>query len=513
MLRVAHTIHHDHDPSLVLLAGLLCTFGSWVVSRLYNHALGRPRAQALTWYVLTAMTAGVTIWCVHFIAILAYQLDAPASFHLSLTFASLVIAILGSTLGIVIAGLGKGRRATLLGGAIFGLAVAAMHYTGMVAYRVQGTIHWDMGYLVASVVIAMVFSVAALHLARHGGPRSVLKLTGMLTFVILALHFTGMAAFQVTPLADIPAYDNPDAYTLIALIIAGTALIIVLAAFFSYFVETRTRQESIEELRRARDAAESASRAKSEFMSVLSHELRTPLTIVIGYATFMSKLKNQTRAKLSPGEEIGAAHFDRLGDQAELYGQRIQSAGAHLLTIINEILDYTSIELNDLQLSKTPFPARDLLQEVADQFQGLAAEKSATLHVQAPEIDVTADRSRMVQILINLVGNALKFSRASDIVLRAGAAADGVRFEVADNGKGIAEEDLERIFHAFTQVDAAENRAEGGTGLGLAICKKLALAHGGDITVKSTLGAGTVFTVVLPGASGAENLSEFAAVA
>jgi len=501
MLKVAHTIHAEHDLNLVLLAGLLCFFGSWVVSRLYRHALDRPRAQAMTWYFLTAMTAGVTIWCTHFIAILAYQLDAPATFHLSLTFASLIIAIFGSTAGILVAGTGGSRPTTLLGGAIFGLAIAAMHYTGMVAYRIQGKIEWDMSYLVASVVLAVILSMVALALACRGGRHSVLKMTGMLTIAIVTLHFTGMAAFQVTPPELATAYDNPAEYTLIALIVAGTALIIVLAALFSYFVETRTRNESIEELRQARDAAESASRAKSEFMSVLSHELRTPLTIVIGYAGFMSQLKNHSMSKMTPDEEITAAHYEKIGDQAELYGERIKFAGGHLLTIINDILDYTSMELNDLTLNKAPFPARVVLQEVAEQFQGLALDKSVNLHVEAPNIMVTADRHRSMQILINLVGNALKFAKASDIYLRASAGDDGFTFEVEDNGTGIAPENLERIFNAFTQVEDADNRAEGGTGLGLAICKKLALAHGGDITVTSTVGEGTTFTVSMPGAA------------
>ncbi|MEP3550097.1 MAG: MHYT domain-containing protein, partial [Marinomonas sp.] len=279
--------------------------------------LEQPRRQALIWCYLTAMTAGITVWCTHFIAILAYQLDAPATFHFSLTFLSLIIAIIGSTLGVLIAGLVKSRRATILGGAIFGLAIAAMHYTGMVAYRVQGTIHWDIQYLVASVIISVVLTTLALGAARRGGRRSVLSMAGLLALAIILLHFTGMAAFQVTPLPALPDYANPVEYRLIALIIAGTATVIALAAFFSYVVENRTRSESVEELRKARDAAESASRAKSEFMSVLSHELRTPLTIVIGYASFLSELKNHNLAKLAPEEKPAPPHFEKMGDQAQ----------------------------------------------------------------------------------------------------------------------------------------------------------------------------------------------------
>ena len=513
MIKVAHTIHSDHDLGLVILAGLLCAFGSWVVSRLYQHALGRPQAHAIIWYFLSAVTAGIAIWCTHFIAILAYQPDAPATFNLSLTFASLMIAILGSTLGIVVAGMLKTGLTTVVGGTIFGLAVAAMHYTGMIAYRVQGEVSWDKTYLVASVILAVVFATVALLLGHQKTKGSGMRMTLALTLLILGLHFTGMAAFNVAPIELTPGYTNPDEYKLLALVIAGTASMIALGGLFTYFIENRTRLESIEELRKARDAAESASQAKSEFMSVLSHELRTPLTIVIGYASFLSELKSNTTSKLKQGEPITEAHFHAIGDQAELYGQRVKFAGGHLLTIINDILDYTSIELNDIKLSKTAFPARALLLEVEEQFQGLAIEKSIALHTGSADIIAVADRGRCLQILINLVGNALKFSRAKDVYLRARTEGDGFCFEVEDNGRGIDEDNLDRIFQAFTQVESADNRSEGGTGLGLAICKKLSVAHGGDITVESTVGVGTKFTVFFPNSLTAERPERLAKAA
>lgn len=323
-------------------------------------------------------------------------------------------------------------------------------------------------------------------------------MTGVLTLAIIGLHFTGMAAFSVDCIGLKPGYTNPEEYKLLALVIAGTATTITLGGLFTYFIENRTRMESIEELRKARDAAEGASRAKSEFMSVLSHELRTPLTIVIGYAGFLTKLKTTTTAKLSPGEPITEKHYNIIGDQAELYGQRVKFAGNHLLTIINDILDYTSIELNDIKLAKTTFPTRALLAQVEDQFQGMAQGKDVTLHIPDGSLDVIADRGRCLQILINLVGNALKFSKGKDIFLRAEVDGGGFRFEVEDNGVGMEQKDLESIFQAFTQIESADNRSEGGTGLGLAICKKLALAHGGDISVSSTVGKGTKFSVFFP---------------
>ena len=491
-------MHADHDFALVLLAAALCTFGSWVVSSLYRHAMTRPKGQAVIWYFVAAVTAGIAIWCTHFIAILAYQPDTPVSFDLQLTFASLMIAIFGCTFGILLAGMFKTKSATVLGGTIFGLSVSAMHYAGMVAYRVEGTVIWDQNYLVASVVLSVLLSTLALFFGRRQGKKYTLRMTLALSLAIIALHFTGMAAFKVTAGEMAADYSNPGEFKLIAFVIAGTATLIVLGGLFTYFIENRTRMESIEELRKARDEAESASRAKSEFMSVLSHELRTPLTIIIGYASILSGIKDKTTSKLKPDEPITETHFNTVGDQAQLYGKRVKVAGKHLLTIINEILDYTSIELNDIKLDKTTFAPRDVLVEVEDQFKGLASEKNAELETEWDNMTVRADRSRCQQILINLIGNALKFSQASKISIRAKQQGTGFRFEVEDNGCGIPEKDLQLIFQAFTQLESSDNRKEGGTGLGLSISKKLSIAHGGDIRVESAVGTGTKFSVTIP---------------
>ncbi|MFG6580971.1 sensor histidine kinase [Sulfitobacter sp. 1A13191] len=139
-----------------------------------------------------------------------------------------------------------------------------------------------------------------------------------------------------------------------------------------------------------------------------------------------------------------------------------------------------------------------MLAELAEQFQGLAKEKQAMLEIEYDEFDVFADRGRCKQILINLLGNALKFSSASSIRMRAKRVGDTCRLEVEDNGCGMPAEDLQRIFQAFIQAETASKSADGGTGLGLAISKKLAAAHEGDIRVESTVGIGTKFTVVLP---------------
>ncbi|PTX72923.1 NO-binding membrane sensor protein with MHYT domain [Sulfitobacter mediterraneus] len=498
MLTVISCITVEHDLSLVLVAGLLCAFGSWVTSRLYKSAQLRPKHRAISWHFLTALTAGVTIWCTHFIAMLGYRPSAPVNFDYTLTILSLIIAIAGSALGVLFASLSKMRLAPVFGGAILGLAIAGMHYAGMIAYRVQGVVFWDKSFLAISIVLAVVFAALALCLGSKTKRWSEFQMTGALTVGIVSLHFTGMTAFHVEPMNISGEFVNPEAFKMLALAIAGTAVLIVVGGFMSYAVENRIRLESIKELTEARNAAEEASRAKSEFMSVLSHELRTPLTIVLGYAGILTKLKEHHEKVAARNGEPLDLRPNPIGEQAELYGQKITVAADHLLTLINEILDYTSMELDDAKLTKETFPLPALLDQVADQFEKLALDKSISLEVQSEQIEALADRGRILQILINLVGNAVKFSNGSKIALSAQLSKDGFTIDVRDNGCGIPEEHLDRIFQAFQQVETADNRSEGGTGLGLAICKRLAIAHGGDIKVRSYLGAGTTFTLSLP---------------
>ncbi|NNK15772.1 MAG: ATPase [Sulfitobacter sp.] len=501
MMTILSCITVDHDIGLVLLAATLCAFGMCVTARLYQYARSRPTHKATPWHLLTAFTAGISIWCTHFVAMLGYRPDAPVDFDLGLTVVSLMIAVLGCALGLLFASYIKMRAASLVGGALLGLAMAGMHYAGMVAYRVQGIVHWDTNYLITSIILVVVFSSLALLLGGKSKRWSEIQMAVLLTVGIISLHFTGMTAFNVSPLLISGDFVNPEALRMLAVAVAGTALLIVIGGFFSYAVENHVRLESIKELTAARNAAESASRAKSEFMSVLSHELRTPLTIIMGYASILGGMKElQAKAAAKDGGTI-ALQSDPIADQAELYGQKITISAKHLLTLINEILDYTGMELNDMKLSKSAFAVSDLLADVEDQFQGLAREKEIELTIKSDDIIAFADRKRCFQILINLVGNALKFSQADKVELRAQFTQTGFKIEVEDNGCGIREEDFEMIFQAFQQVETADHRAAGGTGLGLAICKKLTHAHGGDITVQSVVGTGTTFTVDMPEAA------------
>ncbi|MGX9394090.1 putative bifunctional diguanylate cyclase/phosphodiesterase (plasmid) [Nitrobacteraceae bacterium UC4446_H13] len=238
-----------HNLWLVLISGLLCFSGSWVTAHLFQRTSATVGLQRYGWLFLTALTSGVAIWCTHFIAMLGFEASAPVSFDPALTAASLLIAIFGATLGFFIAGSRWRSYTAAFGGAVVGISVAAMHYTGMIAYRVQGIVIWEKSYLVTSVVLSIGLSAVAMHIAvkplRFAGG----IMAGFLASAILCLHFIGMTAFQVVPMSIGDGAANPQAFEALAISIAMMSFVIVGAGLVSYLIDNSTRADSVEKLR------------------------------------------------------------------------------------------------------------------------------------------------------------------------------------------------------------------------------------------------------------------------
>jgi signal transduction histidine kinase len=239
---------------------------------------------------------------------------------------------------------------------------------------------------------------------------------------------------------------------------------------------------------KSRQLAE-ASERKSQFLASMSHELRTPLNAIIGLTEMMV---------------TNAARFGTENALEPL--RRVNAAGIHLLNLINEILDLSKIEAGKLELNPEPVNLARLIDEVIGTAGQLAEKNQNRLIVEAEEnvAVLTADPLRLKQILLNLLSNACKFTKEGEVALRVRKLADGrdwVELAVADTGIGMTAEQQAKLFQDFTQADSLTARRYGGTGLGLAISRKLARMMGGDVTVSSEPGKGSVFTVRLPGSA------------
>ena len=251
------------------------------------------------------------------------------------------------------------------------------------------------------------------------------------------------------------------------------------------YLQDVTGQRELEQAREAAAVAAAASRAKSEFLSRMSHELRTPLNAVLGFAQLM---------------EIDADEPPTEGQQRRL--KHIRDAGDHLLQMIGELLDLTRIETGTLTLATEAVPLRALASEALAMVQTAADRAQVQLLLQAEgEPTAQADRTRLLQVLLNLLGNAIKYNRIGGRVqiILDGDADGQVRLQVHDNGLGITEADLPRLFEPFHRGQQAGGPIE-GTGIGLSLSRSLVLLMGGRIEVASTQGVGSLFTVWMPAA-------------
>jgi signal transduction histidine kinase/CheY-like chemotaxis protein len=257
--------------------------------------------------------------------------------------------------------------------------------------------------------------------------------------------------------------------------------------------EIANRKKTQEELLAAKRAAEDASRAKSAFLANMSHELRTPLNAIIGYSEMIE-------------EEIqDCGQFQNIQDV-----RKIQTAGKHLLALINDVLDLSKIEAGKMGLHIENFDLQAMIQEMASTFQPTVAKNENTLELPlAPDLGtMKADITKVRQILFNLLSNACKFTDHGTISLHvernAIGAQDWVRFSVSDTGIGISPEHQANLFKEFAQADVSIARKYGGTGLGLAISYRFAQLMGGTIRVESEKGKGSTFIMDLPAAVSAD---------
>ena len=508
MLRVLACVTQEHDLRLVVLAGLICLFACYTAFSLIARARASDGITGLKWRSAAAVVMGCGVWATHFVAMLAFRPSLPTGYDIGLTALSLAVAVAIIWLGLVVAA--YLTALPTLGGAIAGAGVGAMHYLGMAALLVPARADYDALYVGASLLIGIGLGALAAHIS-FGGQGIRYRMLGASLFAagICGLHFTAMAAVALVP--D-PAYSLPphivDSSWLAVAIAAVTVLIVALGligsivdqhladrgeaearrlrAYVAELEETKRRLEATTvNLEAALQAAAAGSQAKSQFLAAMSHELRTPLNAVIGFA-----------------EMLASEIFGPLGDaRYRDYTGSIAQAGKHLLDLINDVLDFSKLDAGRLELHEEPIDPSEAVEVAYTLIRGQAREASVTLEYQAdtelPMLRV--DLRRVRQVLLNVLGNAVKFTPAGGAI-RIVTARRGAELviAVADNGIGIAAQDIPKALERFGQVDNSLARRYEGTGLGLPLSKRLMELHGGTLEIESALGVGTTVTLVFP---------------
>ena len=509
MLKIVGCIVDGHNLWLVVVAGLICTLASHTAFSLLHRAMQQHARQRAIWLPGAALAMGGGVWATHFIAMLAYRTPWPVGYDVPLTVLSAVIAIglSGAGLWLVL----QGWR--VLGGAVCGAMIGAMHYTGMAALEGEFVIDWDRSYLAASVLIGIALSTLAFYLLpRAQGIKGRVLVVTLFVLAICGLHFTAMTA--VTMSYD-PWASSAGATALqrqsLAIGVAAAAVLLLAIGMVGAIVDgyladrnaleaerlrryigelegTRSElQETTASLSLALEAAAASSQAKSQFLATMSHELRTPLNAIIGFSEILKS------------EALGPLGNPRYGE----YVTDIHDSGRHLLSLINDVLDFSKAEAGRLDLREEALDLRevvtDCLRLVAPGAREAEISVSADLPAAAPV--VVADARRLKQIALNLLSNALKFTPAGGAV-RVSLSFDnsGVTLVVADTGIGMTAQQIPIALEPFGQVDSSLSRRHEGTGLGLPLCRRFAEAHGGSLTIESVMGEGTAVTVRLPAA-------------
>lgn len=491
MITIVDCIVDSHDSWLVVVAGLVCLLASYTSFSLLRHAKAEEIWQRNFWLAAAAVTMGSGVWATHFVAMLAYKAPWPIGYDVPMTALSAVIAIGLSGVGMWLALNGMYAR----GGAIAGAAIASMHYTGMAALEGAFQIDWDRRYIIASVVIGVALSALAFHLfprARLGRERALV--VALFVLAICGLHYTGMTAatFSFDPLGS-PAGALSLERQSMAVAVAGVAIVLLGALeaerlrrnVIRLEATQRELQVTTSNLRMALEAAAASSHAKSQFLATMSHELRTPLNAILGFSEIMKI------------ESFGPMANQRYAE----YVADIHASGSHLLSLINDVLDFSKAEAGHLELHEELLDLGSILAESVRLVSPGAKEAGIEIALALPSAApaVLADRRRLKQIALNLLSNALKFTPiGGKVSMRLFFTDGGVEIVVTDNGIGMTADQIEVALETFGQVDNQLNRKHEGTGLGLPLCQRFAELHGGSLSIESTPCKGTSVTIRLP---------------
>src|SRR5947209_2284535 len=491
-----------YDTGLVALSVLVATLAAFVALSISGRIVAaNSRGAQWAWASAGAMAMGGGISGMHFIGMLAFSLPCGVTYAPVGTVLSMIPGILAS--GVALHAISQrtdpGFKRLAVGAVLMGAGIGLMHYTGMAAMEPQALLRYDPGLVAVSIVVAvgLAFVSLGIRFRFHATVPYPMLATALaapiMGFAVAGMHYTAMQASIFFPLADAPLANMVTSPMFLAALITIFIVLIMAITLVATFAgrqvelaqslaaEVAERKRTEDELIKARQQAEAANHAKSQFLATMSHEIRTPMNGVVGTANLLATTPLNDR-------------------QTQLVHNLVRS-GQALIGIIHDILDLSKIEAGRFELANVDFDPRELIAEVTDLFCERCTSKGLEFVYFITE-DVprrlTGDPARLRQVLVNLVGNAVKFTERGEILIEVSLADSTAKdatlhCSVSDTGIGIDPEQQARIFDSFHQVDASMTRSRGGTGLGLSIVKELVAIMDGDIGVESEVGSGSQF--------------------